>query len=133
MADLVGYIRRLSAGDFHDLVLRTNMFRERVLQSMADAELDAVICAVHPLPALRHGGSYLLGSVAGCTLLWSVMGVPTGSAAVTRVREDEQAGRDQHNRDRVEALRPKLTLEARDFPLACRSLRLHGGKMSSLH
>jgi fatty acid amide hydrolase len=68
---------------------------------MADAGLDAVICAAHPLPALRHGGSYLLGSVAGCTFLWNVMGVPSGSAAVTRVREDEQASREQRTRDRV--------------------------------
>jgi len=117
MADLVGYIRRLSAGDFHDLVLRTNMFREKVLQSMADAELDAVICAVHPLPALRHGGSYLLGSVAGCTLLWRM----SRQVAISTTGTESSA------------LRPKLTLEARDFPLACRSLRLHGVKMSSLH
>ena len=102
MAELLGYIRPLDASDFHDLVLRTNRYRERVLKSMSDAGLDAVICAVHPLPALRHGGSYLLGSVAGCTYLWNLMGVPSGSAAVTRVREDEQAGREQHTRDRVE-------------------------------
>ena len=53
---------------------------------MAASGLDAVICAAHPLPALRHGGSYLLGSVAGGTVLWNLMGVPAGSAAVTRVR-----------------------------------------------
>jgi fatty acid amide hydrolase len=101
-AELLGYIRSIDAGDFHDLVLRTIRYRERVLKSMADARLDAVICAVHPLPALRHGASYLLGSVAGCTFLWNLMGVPAGSAAVTRVRDDEQAGREQRTRDRVE-------------------------------
>ena len=102
MADLLGFIRSADATAFHDLVLRANRYRQRALASMADAGLDAVICAAHPLPALRHGGSYLLGSVAGCTFLWNLMGVPAGSAAVTRVREDEQAGRTQRTRDRVE-------------------------------
>ncbi len=102
LADVLDYIRSVDAGDYHDMVLRANRFRERVLQSMDEAGVDAVICAVHPLPALRHGGSYLLGSIAGCTFLWNLMGVPSGSAAVTRVREDEQAGRDPRSRDRVE-------------------------------
>lgn len=102
LADVLGYIRKLGAGDYQELVVRAHRFRERVLASMVDAGLDAVICAVHPLPALRHGGSYLLGSVAGPTFLWNLMGVPSGSAAVTRVRDDEQAGRDVRSRDRVE-------------------------------
>jgi fatty acid amide hydrolase len=101
MAELLDLIRSLDASNYQDVVLRTNRYRQRVLSSMADAGLDAVICAAHPLPALRHGGSYLLGSVAGCTFLWNVMGVPAGSAAVTRVREDEQASREQRTRDRV--------------------------------
>ncbi len=102
LADVLGYVRELSAGEYHELVVRAHRFRERVLASMVDAGLDAVICAVHPLPALRHGGSYLLGSVAGPTFLWNLMGVPTGSAAVTRVRENEQTGRNPGSRDRVE-------------------------------
>jgi fatty acid amide hydrolase len=101
MAELLDLIRSLDASNYQDVVLRTNRFRQRVLSSMADAGLDAVICAAHPLPALRHGGSYLLGSVAGCTFLWNVMGVPSGSVAVTRVREDEQGSREQRTRDRV--------------------------------
>src|SRR5258708_20210966 len=101
MAGLPGLSRRVDAGTSQDGALRTNRYRKRVLSSMADAGLDAVICAAHPLPALRHGGSYLLGSVAGSTFLWNVMGVPSGSAAVTRVREDEQASREPRTRDRV--------------------------------
>jgi fatty acid amide hydrolase len=102
LADVLGYIRELGAGDYQELVVRAHRFRERVLASMVDAGLDAVICAAYPLPALRHGGSYLLGSVAGPTFLWNLMGVPSGSAAVTRVREDEQSGRNARSRDRVE-------------------------------
>jgi fatty acid amide hydrolase len=102
LADVLGYVRELSAGDYQELVVRAHRFRERVLASMVDAGLDAVICAVHPLPALRHGGSFLLGSVAGPTFLWNLMGVPSGSAAVTRVRENEQTGRNSRSRDRVE-------------------------------
>jgi fatty acid amide hydrolase len=117
LADVLGYIRELGTGDYQDVVVRAHRFRERVLGSMVDAGLDAVICAAHPLPALRHGGSYLLGSVAGPTFLWNLMGVPSGSAAVTRVRESEQLGRNARSRDRVEREAAKTDAGSAGLPV----------------
>ncbi len=122
LADVLGYVRELSAGDYHELVVRAHRFRERVLASMVDAGLDAVICAVHPLPALRHGGSYLLGSVPGPTFLWNLMGVPSGSAAVTRVRGDEQTGRDARSRDRVERAAAETDAGSAGLPIGVQVL-----------
>jgi fatty acid amide hydrolase len=64
--------------------------------------LDAVLCPPDALPALKHGSSYYVG---GCGIsyagLYTLLGMPAGVVAATRVRPGEESDRPK-SRDLVE-------------------------------
>ena len=57
------------------------------------AGLDAVVCPVSALPALRHGTAARLVLAAMPCLLANLLDLPAGAVPITRVRPDEQAAR----------------------------------------
>jgi fatty acid amide hydrolase len=79
-------------------------YRDRfaaALDSDAGGPFDVILSPISPLPAFTHGASRDLLTAGAYAPLYNVLGYPAGVVPVTRVREDEQVGR-QPTRDRVE-------------------------------
>jgi fatty acid amide hydrolase len=64
--------------------------------------LDALVCPPGGLPALRHGASAEVSTAGAYAPLYNALGYPAGTIPFTRVRPDEEIGREP-SRDRVEA------------------------------
>ncbi len=61
--------------------------------AVAVAGLDAVVCPVSALPALRHGTAATLVLAAAPCLLANLLDLPAGAVPIAVVRGDEQASR----------------------------------------
>ncbi|MFM9058127.1 MAG: amidase [Planctomycetaceae bacterium] len=100
VASLAG--RRIEAEALRRTGLRSAAGQARLLVARADlaarfaalvAGLDAVVCPVSALPALRHGtGAQLVIAAAPCFLA-NLLDLPAGAVPVTAVRPDEERGR----------------------------------------
>jgi fatty acid amide hydrolase len=103
LADLVGqkrlakairYKKGTSLAGYSRLLGRKRDYSLRFSQTLAAERLDALICPPDALPALLHGST---SWVSACTIsyagLYSLLGMPAGVVAATRVRTDEETGR----------------------------------------
>ena len=99
LAATVRSLRPMTADEFWLLVDRANRFRSDFVAGLDAGGFDAVICPPHALPALKHGASYWLTTAASYSMLYNLLGMPAGVAAVTRVapgeESDRPAGKDQ--------------------------------------
>ncbi|HUS13504.1 MAG TPA: amidase family protein, partial [Chloroflexia bacterium] len=71
------------------------------LDAAAGGPFDVILCPACALPALTHGASGDLMTIGGYTVLYNVLGYPTGIVPVTRVRVEEESTR-TGSRDPVE-------------------------------
>jgi fatty acid amide hydrolase len=65
----------------------------RALSAWREAKIDVVLTPPHGLPALRHGTSSDTITSAVYPFVPSLLGVPTGTVAATRVRPGEECDR----------------------------------------
>ncbi len=93
--------KKRSAKGYWDLLEQRGEWRKRFLAEMDAKQLDAIICPPHAVPAMRHGATYFLYDTPSYLMRFNVLGMPAGSVAATRVREDEETDRPE-TRDRVE-------------------------------
>ncbi len=77
-------------------------YRRRMTALMAadGGEVDLVLSPATALPAVRHGAVRDLGVIGTYTVLWNVLGFPTGVIPWTTVGRDEESDR-AAGRDRV--------------------------------
>jgi fatty acid amide hydrolase len=78
-------------------------YRERfaaALDAGAGGPFDVILCPPCALPALTHGATKELVTVGAYACLYNLLGWPAGVVPVSRVRENEQVGR-QASRDVV--------------------------------
>ena len=73
------------------LLAARESLRSRFAAEMAG--LDALVCPVSALPALRHGTAARLVLAAAPCLLANLFDLPAGAVPVTTVRPDEESGR----------------------------------------
>jgi fatty acid amide hydrolase len=71
------------------------------MDTAAGGPLDLILCPPCPLPAFTHGATKDLATAGAYACLYNLLGYPAGVVPVTRVREDEQVGRDP-SRDAIE-------------------------------
>ncbi len=64
-------------------------YRFRLLDAMAAAELDALLCPVFPTPAFGHEGAKGFTSALSYSMLFNATQLPAGAVPVTRVRASE--------------------------------------------
>jgi fatty acid amide hydrolase len=74
-----------------ELLVVRDALRKRIANEMAG--IDAIVCPVSALPALRHGTAARLVLAAAPCLLANLLELPAGAVPVTRVRLDEERGR----------------------------------------
>ena len=106
---LLEIVRNYGHGDarhYWKLVAATNAYKILFAEAMDAAEggpLDAIVCPPGGLPALRHGASQSVSTAGAYAPLYNLIGYPCGTIPFTRVRPDEEIGREPSRRDRVEA------------------------------
>jgi len=100
VADAAG--SRLEARALRQTGPRVGAALERLLDARRDvtrrfaalaAGVDAIVCPVSALPALRHGTAGRLVLAAAPCLLANLLDLPAGTVPVTRVRPEEEGGR----------------------------------------
>lgn len=105
---LVEIVRNYGYGDtrhYWDLVGKLEDYKTSFANAMDAAHggpLDAIVCPPGGLPAIRHGASGAVSVAGAYAPLYNVTGYPAGTIPFTRVRTDEEVGR-QPSRDSVEA------------------------------
>jgi fatty acid amide hydrolase len=95
------------------LTARLRARRLEILDRMAAAGLDALICPPFATPALPHGLSKNFALAGSFSMVWNAMDLPAGVVPVTRVREDETtraASRDRMERQAAEVDRASAGL-----------------------
>jgi fatty acid amide hydrolase len=90
-ADALGRTGPRDAAGLEDLLAAREALRARFMAEMAG--LDALVCPVSALPALRHDTAAQLVLAAAPCLLANLLELPAGAVPVTRVRPDEEQGR----------------------------------------
>jgi fatty acid amide hydrolase len=86
---------------FWSLTQRRTDLRLQEFDRWRQAELDALICPPHVIPALGHRESGDFTLSVGSEFRWTLLNFPAGVVPVTRARPDE-VGRYQHKSDRIE-------------------------------
>jgi fatty acid amide hydrolase len=85
---------RLSMEEYFQIVEQRRQYCTRFLATLDARGCDAILCPPDALPALLHGSSFY---VSGCSIsypgLYSLLGMPVGVVAATRVRAGEESDR----------------------------------------
>jgi fatty acid amide hydrolase len=96
------YKHRVSIEELSQLFGRRRQYAAKFLAALNAEQFDAILCPPDALPALKHGSSFY---VSGCSIsypgLYSLLGMPAGVVAATRVRPDEESDRPK-SRDLIE-------------------------------
>lgn len=93
---------RVSLNELSDLLRRKRDYAARFLEAMNSSKIDAILCPPDALPALKHGSSfYVSGLSISYPGLYTLLGMPAGVVAATRVRPEEESERPA-SRDLIE-------------------------------
>lgn len=102
LAASMRYKHRVSIEELSQLVGRKRQYAAKFLAALNAEQFDAILCPPDALPALKHGSSFY---VSGCSIsypgLYSLLGMPAGVVAATRVGPDEESDRPK-SRDLIE-------------------------------
>lgn len=94
LAATLRYKHRSSLVEYADLVGRKRAYALRFRQALDASGIDVILGPPDALPAVKHGSS---PTVSACSIsypgLYSLMGMPCGVVAATRVRADEESKR----------------------------------------
>ena len=125
LAAALRYKHRASLEQYSDLLGRRRNYSLRFLRALEQSRLDAIICPPDALPALRHGSS---ASVSACSIsypgLYSLLGMPCGVVAATRVRADEETQRNGR-RDFFERAAHRVELGSVGLPVGVQVVGRH--------
>jgi fatty acid amide hydrolase len=90
-AEALGRTGPRDAAGLADLLAARAALRDRFMAELSG--LDAVVCPVSALPALRHDTAAQLVLAAAPCLLANLLDLPAGAVPVTHVRPDEEGDR----------------------------------------
>ena len=116
---------RVSTEELSELYGRKRRYAVAFLEAINAKKFDAIVCPPDALPALRHGSSYY---VSGLSIsypgLYSVLGMPAGVVAATRVRLDEQSERPK-SRDLIERAARHVEIGSAGLPIGVQVVGRH--------
>ncbi len=94
LAKTIRYKKGISLGEYSQLLGRKRDYSLRFSRALAAEQLDALICPPDAMPAILHGSTPW---ISACSIsyagLYSLLGMPAGVVAATRVRADEETER----------------------------------------
>lgn len=92
LLNIVRNYGRQDADHYFCLIERLHEYELRLRAAFQSQHFDVVISPPFPLPAIRHGASAELITSGSYTLLYNVLGWPSGVVPFTRVRPGEEIG-----------------------------------------
>ena len=104
-ARIAGGMRTRTVAEYWKMVWRLRSWRLEVLETMAEARVDALVCPPYATPAMPHGLSAEFVLAAAYTFVFNMLQLPAGVVPVTRVRANETTRaepRDKTDRRAVE-------------------------------
>ncbi len=117
LAETLSNLQRpvLSAKEYSRQLMQVQEFRKSFQREMAKQRLDALIAPPAPIAAFYHGDFY-----ANYALIYNgvynLLGLPAGTAHVTRVRQDEQQSRTTR-RDSVDRAMARSEVASAGLPV----------------
>jgi fatty acid amide hydrolase len=125
LADSMRYKQRVSMQELSQLFERRRQYAAKFLAALNAKQFDAILCPPDALPALKHGSSfYLSGSSISYPGLYSLLGMPAGVVAATRVRADEESDRAK-SRDLIERAASHVENSSRGLPVGVQVVARH--------
>lgn len=92
-AAMLRYAKPLSAAEYCILIDERNAYRQKFLSLLDDQNFDAIICPPFALPAITHGAGLQLLPAASYSILFNLLGMPSGTVAATKVLPGEESDR----------------------------------------
>jgi fatty acid amide hydrolase len=92
-AKLVHWSRKCSTFDYWGLVHASRGYIRRAVGAWRAAGIDVLLAPPHGLPALKHGTSSDTVTAAVYLFVTSLLGLPSGTLAASRVRAGEESVR----------------------------------------
>lgn len=89
MAAAVQRTGKVSLAQYWTLLEAQRLYIQSFRQSMHEQGIDIILCPPAATPALKHGASEYLSSVASATMLYNLLGFPAGVVAASQVRAEE--------------------------------------------
>lgn len=105
--------------DYWQLIEMQMAYQQRFRDALDQAEggpLDVLLCPAVSLPAWTHGAARELVTAGAYANVYNTLGYPTGVVQLTRVRADEEGGR-QPSRDVVEETARKIEQGSAGLPI----------------
>jgi fatty acid amide hydrolase len=99
-ARIVNAARPRSADGYWQLIERKNHLAARVLSHLRHQKISALLCPPHALPATPHVKAFDLLAAASYSMFINLLGLPSGTVAMTRVAPGEDTSRPR-SRDQV--------------------------------
>ena len=116
---------RVSLDELSDLLRRKRDYAARFLEAMNSKKIDAILCPPDALPALKHGSSfYVSGLSISYPGLYTLLGMPAGVVAATRVRPDEESQRPT-SRDLIERAARHVEAGSAGLPVGVQVVARH--------
>lgn len=115
LAKLLGSLGEKSVATFWQLTNQRTLLRRMEFDAWNAAQLDAVICPPHALPAMPLGTSGDLTLSLSYAFRYVMLNFPAGIVPVTRVKNDETERRDP--KDRLERRCAESELDATGMPV----------------
>jgi fatty acid amide hydrolase len=81
------------AEDYDRLAVRRLLLCKEFIEAMDKARIDAILCPVFHLPALRHRVSSFINEGLSYTAIYNFLGMPAGVVAATRVIQGDEGDR----------------------------------------
>lgn len=97
---IVRNARRRSTDAFWQLVERKNNLVSRIFRALHERRIDALLCPPYALPAPPHVRTFDLLAASSYSLLINLLGLPSGTFSLTRVKTSEENSRPR-SRDKV--------------------------------
>lgn len=119
---------------FEDLVSRREVIRDRMAREWRDAAgrpLDAIVCPVFALPALRHQTAHAFMLAGMPCFLANLLDLPAGVVPVTRVRHDECHGRGR-SRDPLLRLAAATDEGSEGLPIGVQVIAIDGREATAI-
>jgi fatty acid amide hydrolase len=116
VAKLLDVVGEKSVADLWALTGRRRKYQLDEHAAWKRAEIDAVLCPLHPTPAIPQGMSKDFTLAFGYAARYNLLNLPAGVVPVTRAREDETHR--PGNGDRLEKRAAAVQAESEGLPVA---------------
>jgi fatty acid amide hydrolase len=107
----------ISAKDWWDMHNEIDEYRQQFYDTYTSLQLDAIICPIFPFPAVPHNMSGGIGPCLIYSVIWNVLGCPSGVVPVGQVNSS-QTSYPAEFKDSIDSRGEMIMKEAEGLPVS---------------